>query len=157
MFKLTIAALAAALAAAKNGSEFNGESYFAQSRSQKADQIWAKVTESQKMGGTHYTGALIVDENEVFDTPGDELACYWNGCRNKTIHPQGLVAKVQWVDLGNHSYTGMFRGADTGFARLSLAAPIDTRSPNMRPGMGVKLLRDGVDSANFVCMYSVDG
>ena len=27
----------------------------------------------------------------------------------------------------------------------------------MVPGMGVKLLRDGRDSANFVCMYSVDG
>ena len=27
----------------------------------------------------------------------------------------------------------------------------------MVPGMGVKLLRDGMDSADFVCMYSVDG
>lgn len=27
----------------------------------------------------------------------------------------------------------------------------------MAPGMGIKLLRDGMDSANFVCMFSVDG
>mmetsp|Transcript_5 Transcript_5/g.12 ORF Transcript_5/g.12 Transcript_5/m.12 type:complete len:93 (-) Transcript_5:448-726(-) len=27
----------------------------------------------------------------------------------------------------------------------------------MAPGMGVKFLRDGADSANFVAMYSVDG
>jgi len=25
------------------------------------------------------------------------------------------------------------------------------------PGIGVKFLRDGIDSANFVAMYSVDG
>ena len=51
----------------------------------------------------------------------------------------------------------MFKGADAGFARLSVAKPPDTKSPNLTPGMGVKLLRDGMDSANFVCMYSVDG
>ena len=51
----------------------------------------------------------------------------------------------------------MFKGADAGFARLSVAYPVDTNSPNMAPGMGVKLLRDGHDSANFVCMFSVDG
>lgn len=51
----------------------------------------------------------------------------------------------------------MFKGADSGYARLSVAKPVDTRTPNLAPGMGVKLLRDGVDSANFVCMFSVDG
>lgn len=51
----------------------------------------------------------------------------------------------------------MFKGADAGFARLSVALPVDTETPNMTPGMGVKLLRDGHDSANFVCMFSVDG
>ena len=94
MFKLTIAALVAALTAAKDGSEFNGTSYIAQTGAQKSDQIWSKVTANTKSGWVYYQGALIVDENAVFDTPGDELACYWNGCRNKTIHPQGLVAKV---------------------------------------------------------------
>ena len=153
----SIISLLAAITAAKDGEEFNAPSYISQTRQAKSDQIWAKVTANTKSGGTHYTGALIVDEMPVFDTPGDELACYWNGCRNKTIHPQGVVGKVQWVDFGGHPYTGMFRGADTGYARLSLAAPIDTRTPNMKPGMGVKLLRDGYDSANFVSMYGVDG
>lgn len=51
----------------------------------------------------------------------------------------------------------MFKGADSGYARLSVAKPVDTKTPNLAPGMGVKLLRDGVDSANFVCMFSVDG
>ena len=53
----------------------------------------------------------------------------------------------------------MFKGADTGYARLSSAKPSDTKAgkESLAPGMGVKLLRDWHDSANFVCMYSVDG
>ena len=51
----------------------------------------------------------------------------------------------------------MFKGADAGFARLGVARPVDTEKPNMAPGMAVKLLRDGYDSANFVCTFSVDG
>ena len=108
-------------------------------------------------GSWHLAGALIVSEAPVFDTLGDELECGWTGCRNKTIHAQGVVGKVKWENLGGHSYTGMFRGADTGYVRLSEAAPTDTKTPNLKPGMGVKLLRDGADSANFVAMYSVDG
>ena len=51
----------------------------------------------------------------------------------------------------------MFKGSDSAFVRFSTAAPVDTKTPTLLPGMGVKLLRDGVDSANFVAMYSVDG
>ena len=40
---------------------------------------------------------------------------------------------------------------------MSSAAPVDSKSPNMKPGMGVKFLRDGTDSANFVSMFGVDG
>ena len=51
----------------------------------------------------------------------------------------------------------MFKGSDFGYVRMSVAIPVDTSTPNMKPGMGVKLLRDGIDSANFVAMFSVDG
>mmetsp|Transcript_9411 Transcript_9411/g.11525 ORF Transcript_9411/g.11525 Transcript_9411/m.11525 type:complete len:86 (-) Transcript_9411:493-750(-) len=51
----------------------------------------------------------------------------------------------------------MFKGADAGYVRFSVAKPVNPIWPNMAPGMGVKLLRDGADSANFVAMYSVDG
>ena len=40
---------------------------------------------------------------------------------------------------------------------MSAAAPVDTKTPNMKPGMGLKFLRDSVDSANLVAMFSVDG
>lgn len=101
--------------------------------------------------------ALSVDENKVFDVPGDELPCENGTCRKKTIHGKGVVGAIVWKSKNGHPYTGMFRGADAGFVRLSVAAPVDFVSPNLKPGMGVKLLRDGTDSANFVAMYSVDG
>ena len=157
MLRFGISALCAMLAAAKDGSDFNGDEYIALSRTAKQDKIWARVTENTKSGSWHLQGALIVDQAPVFDTPGDELECGWTGCRNKTIHAHGNVAKIEWKNTGGHPYTGMFKGADAGFARLSVAKPVDNKTPNLAPGMGVKLLRDGHDSANFVCMYSVDG
>lgn len=159
MFKFVGAVLFAALAAAKNGSEFNGYDYISLSRKAKSDKIWAKLTENTAGGSWHLEGALMVDQAPVFDTPGDELECYWSGCRNKTIHARGAVAKVEWKNLGGHPYTGMFKGGDAGYARLSVAKPV-VNTPvmvNLAPGMGLKLLRDGKDSANFVSMFSVDG
>ena len=86
------------------------------------------------------------------------LKCSWTGCRRKTIHNRGNVCKIQWQDLGGHDYTGVFNGgADYGYVRFSTALPVDTEPPNMAPGMGVKLLRDGQDSANLVAMYGVEG
>ena len=62
------------------------------------------------------------------------------------------------MDLGGHSYTGMFKGADYGYVRMSAAVgPTTSNPPNLKPGMGVKLLRDEVDSANFAAFYSADG
>lgn len=159
MFKSCLISATAALAAAKDGSDFNGSAYTSLSRKEKSDKIWAKVTENTTSGWWHLQGALIVDEDPVFDTPGDELVCGWTGCRNKSIHAQGSVAKAIWHDLGGHPYTGIFKGADAGYVRLSVAKPTITipGAVNLAPGMGAKFLRDGTDSANFVAMYSVDG
>jgi len=157
MFKSFALALFAVAASAADGSDFKGDAYIKLTRYQKSDKIWAKVTENYKSGSWHFASTLLVGQNEVFDTKGDEFDCGWTGCRNKTIHSVGNVAKIEWVNYGGHNYTGIFRGADTGYVRMSSAAPVDTKTPNMKPGMGVKFLRDGADSANFVAMYSVDG
>ena len=89
----------------------------------------------------------------------------------KVIHTVGVVGRVEWRDLGGHDYSGIFKGAQHGlarwvsvssttsasFPRLSLALEPDTSKLNTAPGMGLKFLRDGMDSANLVAMYSVDG
>ena len=93
--------------------------------------------------------------------PGDELPWeegWWeDGTRYKYIHTVGAVARVQWRDRGGHPFTGIFTGASSGFVRLSLANEPSPPAPGTAPGMGLKFLRDGRDSANLVAMYSVDG
>ena len=157
MIKTFAAALFAAVVAAKDGKDFKGADYIALSRQAKSDKIWAKVTENSKSGSWHFTETLFVGQSEVFDTQGDEFDCGFTGCRDKTIHSVGNVGKVEWVNLGGHPYTGIFKGGDSGYVRMSSATPADSKTPNLKPGMGVKFLRDGADSANFVAMFGVDG
>jgi len=88
---------------------------------------------------------------------GDELPKATFGYRQKLIHTQGAVAQVKLEQSGEHPFTGVFAGADTGVIRMSAAAKPDPSSQPLAPGIGLKFLRDGVDSASLVSMYSVDG
>ena len=47
--------------------------------------------------------------------------------------------------------------ACAGLLRFSTATPVDPDTPNITPGIGLKLLRDGVPSANVVAMPGLDG
>ena len=94
--------------------------------------------------------AVSLNMDVAFDEFGDEF-----DCRLKHLHSQGNVGQATWVSLGTHSYTGMFTGADTGFARLSTLRPIippefahTTNGFVMNPTIALKFLRDGMDSAN---------
>lgn len=93
---------------------------------------------------------------ETFDSPGDDMPCYWWGCRTKDIHAVGVVSKVKF-EVGDSPFSGIFKGAEHGLIRHSTAAPYSSSDKNIKPGLGLKLLRDGVDSANLVSMFSVDG
>lgn len=77
--------------------------------------------------------------------------------RRKYIHSVGVHGKVKFVSTGKHSYTGIFKGANSGIVRLSSAAQPVVGGQPLAPGMGLKFLRDGGDSANLVAMYSVNG
>eukprot|EP00591_Stephanopyxis_turris_P006641 CAMPEP_0195512592 /NCGR_PEP_ID=MMETSP0794_2-20130614/4505_1 /TAXON_ID=515487 /ORGANISM="Stephanopyxis turris, Strain CCMP 815" /LENGTH=398 /DNA_ID=CAMNT_0040640415 /DNA_START=112 /DNA_END=1309 /DNA_ORIENTATION=+ len=73
----------------------------------------------------------------------------WPG--NKFIHPIGAVAKIKFVPSGqNHQYTGLFKGADYGVARLSLTSKRNNNG--IAPSIGIKFFRDGLPSANIVAM-----
>jgi len=65
------------------------------------------------------------------------------------------VAKFHFNWLPNQ-FTGLFQGADYGIVRISAAKQYDTTQAaaagSFTPGMGVKMLRDNVPSANFVAM-----
>lgn len=111
-------------------------------------------------------GGLMVEAMEpTFKAPGDTMPKnswppFWT--RTKYIHSIGVHAKVKFVSTGNHPYTGIFKGANYGIVRLSAAAKPEipgyvlTGQP-LAPGMGLKFMRDGAESANLVTMYSVNG
>lgn len=94
----------------------------------------------------------------TFKSPGDTFQINWYGApgRGKWIHSVGAVAKVQFVAKSN-PFTGIFQGAKNGFIRLSSAVEPAKDNTGLAPGMGLKFLRDGIDSANLVSMYSVNG
>jgi hypothetical protein len=79
------------------------------------------------------------------------------GTRSKYIHTEGVVASVKLTSTGSHPFTGIFKGADSGVIRMSFAAKPDPKVLNTTPGIGLKFLRNGIDSASLVAMYSVDG
>jgi len=143
--------------------EVSSAAYQALSAQAKADRLWSNCLEDKSSAQWFHRLAAIFKlitqpVCPVFRAPGDELAKNWNGKnRVKSIHPVGVVGKVQWKDLGGHPYSGIFKGAKHGLARLSLALEPETGSMTTAPGIGLKFLRDGVDSANLVAMFSVGG
>ena len=137
----------------------NTPEWIAQSAADKHAGLWDLITADESTGEWHLPGVMLEGMNEVFDSAGDEFECGWTGCRNKCIHSLGNVSKVKFVSTGQGNFTGIFGAdADYGFLRLSVAAgEPNPDKVNLKPGMGLKFLRDGVDSANLVSMYSVDG
>jgi len=135
------------------------------SAADKRQVIWSNImqntTSNRWFTSSELPGMFIESMCSTFQAPGDELP--WEkrvvryGWRNKYIHTVGTVGKVEWRNLGGHNYTGIFEGASQGVVRFSLAKEPDTSSNNTAPGIGLKFLRDGMDSANLVAMYSVDG
>jgi len=135
--------------------------YIAKSAAEKSSIIMANIMEDTTgddwYGILEMGGMFLEDMCPTFRAPGDELPFEGNGIREKYIHTVGTVAQVEWKDLGGHSYSGIFKGATNGYVRLSLAKEPVTTVQETAPGMGLKFLRDGIDSANLVAMYSVNG
>jgi len=100
--------------------------------------------------------------NPSFFTVGDvfDQNYHWyESQRKKLIHSVAGHGKVSLIARENQPFTGLFQGATEGIVRLSSAnSPVlgDAASP-LTPGMGLKFLRDGIDSGNLVSMYGVNG
>lgn len=79
--------------------------------------------------------------------------------RFKTVHTQGLVAKVEWVPTDEaraEGYTATLNtGSDHIIMRLSETNNLDhDTSPGLLPSISLKFLRDGDMSFNIVAMPS---
>ena len=103
-------------------------------------------------------GVFTESMDPTLDQEGDEMSKgAMFGTRTKYIHTVGALGKTEWKSIGNHPYTGIFTGATQGYTRMSIAAEPNEKELQTIPGIGVKFLRDGMDSANFVAMYALDG
>jgi len=102
-------------------------------------------------------GNLLKFGFESMDATFDHTTDDMPSGRPKYIHPLGSVGPVKFVPNANgRKFTGMFKGADSCVARLSLAG--NPEKIGFTPGMGIKCYPDGTHaSANFISMFSLDG
>jgi len=142
-------------------NQVHGPDYIAKSAAEKMDLIWENInmdTSSGPWPGIHLGEIFFEDMCITLYQDGDEMPIAWTGNpRKKYIHSVGSHGKVEFVSSGDHSYTGIFEGASQGIIRISLAQEPDTNKLATAPGMGLKFLRDGIESGSMVAMYSVEG
>ena len=77
--------------------------------------------------------------------------------RLKILHPTGTVSLFKFKSFGNHPFTGVLRGADYGLLRISEVADVNPEAEMSSPSMGLKFLRDGLDSANMFTLHAFEG
>lgn len=73
----------------------------------------------------------------------------------KYLHRRGAVAKIEWVPVQGHPFSGLFNERTKGLLRLSLT--YDPHDRGVAPGLALKLLRDGAHSANVAALVSLNG
>jgi hypothetical protein len=130
--------------------------YESRSAAEKQALLLEKVVRDSSSGT--YPGNLnvltgIIGESVMLSF--DAAADVFPHQRKKYIHSVGVVGGIRFDSHGGHPYMGLFEGAASGVVRFSSAN--EPGSSGFTPGMGIKFLRDGRKSANFVAMYTLDG
>lgn len=150
-----------------NGNEFGcnwpqdmtywGSNYESQTAFCKQEMIWEKTIEDDRVqdwfDGIAQLPIFNQDTNETFDWFGDAMP----PGRLKIVHPRGTVTKVRYESVGDHPYTGVFKGAQHGIMRISEVSRTVPDVIRTSPGFGLKWLRDGMVPANGVAMFSFAG
>lgn len=143
-------------------TELTGKAWQERKAADKADTVWKRVNMFSGQPGdwpsTFQLLELFVENISLtFSTVSDEFPKQGllNRRRKKLVHSVGSIARVKFVSTGDHPYTGLFKGADHGFMRWSLAADFTPKS--FACGVAVKFMRDGMRSANFMSMISLTG
>lgn len=144
----------------------NTDDYLKLSAPDKMRLLMGNIQESKNpsswFSALSMTGIFRESMCPTFNAKGDQLPwersfLFSHGYRNKYIHSVGNVGQIEWKSVGSHPYTGVFKGSKNALIRASLASEPDKDEKNTQPGIGLKFLRDGVDSGNMVAMFTVDG
>ncbi len=137
-----------------------GASYNSLSSCAKQEYIWNKIKSTEykelpkfsKFGVMQLMGMTLQELSKKENYHDDFAPKNWK----KYLHERGVVAKVKFVSTGKHNYTGAFQGHECGIIRLSLTFR-PTKSRDVAPGLALKLLRDGHESANLSALYRLEG
>ena len=74
----------------------------------------------------------------------------------KFNHSQGVVAKIEWEDLGKHTYTGLYDGNSEGLIRLSEGNFLLPEASGLTPTLAMKFLRNDMRSVNHLANTSFE-
>jgi len=137
-----------------NTGMLEGEEWQSLTEIQKLEKIWLELTKDKNPGSWPLPeGFLIENLNTSFDNASDLLpkqGPFHVFHRKKVFHSVGVVAKGKFISLGNHNFTGIFKGSNCSVIRLSTSLETD-----FIPGVSLKFFRNNYKSANIVCMYSL--
>lgn len=125
----------------------------------KQDVLWQKIQTSlhRELPPLRSFGAfqLLAMAKQHVSTKGSHVSDFAPPGWTKYLHNRGMIAKVKIVPA-SQKYTGLFQGADCALLRLSLTfQPGGSRA--VAPGLALKILRDGVPSANVSALVALDG
>jgi len=145
---------------------FSGTEWESQTAERKEALLWGQVTsntESDEFPSSIKQGELLIESMKPpFEVVGDEFKKHTGVLgiseRQKLVHSVGCVGKCQYISLGEHPYTGLFKGMPHGLIRLSMAAkPVTSEPVVCIPGLALKGLIDGIPSANLLAMFQLGG
>lgn len=131
--------------------------YESWSASQKQELLWDnRILKSQyaqlpPLKKIDVLGLLFTILRIKMDDLSDQAPPNWK----KAIHAHGSVAKIKFVPTANTPFTGLFKGADFGFLRVSLTG--DPTDRGFAPGLAIKFFVDGKPSENFSALVSLTG
>lgn len=124
---------------------------------QKQDFLWnnrilkSKYNELPPLKKIDIVGLFLTALKLKMDDQHDEAPPKWK----KAIHAHGSVAKIKFVSTVNTPFTGLFKGVDHGFLRISVTGnPADR---GVAPGLAIKFLVDGRPSGNFSALVALTG
>ena len=135
----------------------DSQEYQALSALCKSEVVWRNILSDVQREdffvGPELTGLFNHDMNLTYDTISDSMPVG----RVKMTHPVGTHTKIEFIAHKDTPYTGIFRGAEHGIMRISETVKTVPHKAKTVPGHGVKFYRDGMSSANWVAMFSLDG
>jgi len=127
-------------------------------RQTKLNQLWSKLvpnddadTEPADFDFVEFPSFFTQRAQVTFCNNSDEI----KKNRVKSMHAQGLVAKVRWQPVPNNGFTGIYAtGSDTVVMRISETQNLYEGASGLTPSVAFKFLIDGEDSRNIFGMNS---